>query len=147
MKNHPTFILSIILFSFFLTSCAHKAEPIAYGKDQCDNCKMGISDAKFGAELVSKKGKIFKFDSDECMIHYYIENESTQKDWAMILVADFAKPNTLIDALKATFIQSDKISSPMGENIASVENKAEALKITNDQEIFSWEQMLQRLKR
>jgi len=61
---------------FLLLSCSTGSQPINYGKDNCDFCKMTIMDQKFGTEIVTKKGKIYKFDSDECMRNFYNKNIS-----------------------------------------------------------------------
>ena len=34
-------------------------------------CKMTLVDKKFGAEVVTKKGKVYKFDDLNCMIKFY----------------------------------------------------------------------------
>src|SRR5574337_2109298 len=54
--------LLLILF----TSCNTNPEPFAYGRDICDDCKMPIMDAKFGGEIINKKGRIYKFDDAHC---------------------------------------------------------------------------------
>jgi len=50
-----------------LTACSHEPDPIRYGKDACAHCKMTIMDKRFSAELITAKGKVFKFDAAECM--------------------------------------------------------------------------------
>jgi len=46
-----------LIAGLFLTSCTPKPEKIAFGKDNCAECKMPIMDPKFGGEIVTKKGK------------------------------------------------------------------------------------------
>ena len=36
---------------------------------------MKISDGKFGAELITSKGRIYKFDDMHCMISYHKKSE------------------------------------------------------------------------
>ena len=81
------FLLFIIIL---WTSCSTSVRPISYGKDACEHCRMTIMDKKFGAELITKKGKIFVFDSDECLAQYVIKNPEQEKDMAAIWI-------TLID--------------------------------------------------
>ena len=50
-------IIPVVLVGF-LTGCSTEPLPIRYGQDNCDFCKMTISDHRFGAEIVTKKGKI-----------------------------------------------------------------------------------------
>ena len=44
------------LMSF--TSCSAGPEPIRYGQDNCHHCKMTLTDKRFGAEIVTQKGKV-----------------------------------------------------------------------------------------
>ncbi len=60
------FIFSIL--SFLLVSCKVEESPINYGKDACKYCKMKIVDQQHAAEIVTKKGKPFKYDAIECMV-------------------------------------------------------------------------------
>ena len=56
-------ILSYFFFFTLLISCGKKeAEPIKLNSDGCEFCKMKISDGKFGAEIITAKGRIYKFD-------------------------------------------------------------------------------------
>jgi len=107
-----------------LGSCNIEPEPINYNYDECAFCKMKISDIRFGAEMVTSKGKIHKYDSAECLVRTYIENE--KKDYAFIIVTDYSQPHNLIDASTATFLISEKQPSPMGGNLSAYENKEHA---------------------
>ena len=50
---------------FLAVSCSPEAQPINYGSDQCDFCRMTIVDKAHAAEVVTKKGRAYKFDSGE----------------------------------------------------------------------------------
>ena len=68
IKHH---LIAFILTGALAASCGRKKpEPIAYGKDSCSECKMTIIDPKFGGEIISKKGKIFKFDDTHCLAKF-----------------------------------------------------------------------------
>ena len=55
-------------FLVMIGACAQaQPEPIALGKDACDQCRMTISDARFGGEAITTKGRILRFDSVECL--------------------------------------------------------------------------------
>lgn len=113
-----------MLFLFFLTSCASdKPEPIKLNKDNCDFCKMTISNGQFGAELKTKKGRTYKFDDISCMVKYTKEN--TDKEIVSYFIHDYVGVNTLIDARNAYFIKSEEIESPMGGNIAAFKKKSD----------------------
>ncbi len=122
----PFKIISIVIFAVFVSlySCAQDAKPIAYNSDNCALCKMQISDARFGAELISDKGKIFTFDSAECMFRYLKKNKETS--FSKILVTDYNQPNQLIDATHALFLISENLPSPMGADLSAYGTTKEA---------------------
>jgi copper chaperone NosL len=107
--------LCTILFS----SCSTEPVPIRIGKDNCEFCKMTISDNRFGAEIVTKKSKTYKFDDQHCIITFLKEGKVTPEDIAGVYFVDFSDPNNLIDAKKAFFLQSPDLKSPMNGNIAA----------------------------
>ncbi|HRI80568.1 MAG TPA: nitrous oxide reductase, partial [Cyclobacteriaceae bacterium] len=63
-------VIFVVLF-LFMAACSTEPEPLQYGKDTCHTCKMTLMDNKFGAEIVTDKGKIYKFDDMSCFLNYY----------------------------------------------------------------------------
>jgi copper chaperone NosL len=102
---------------------------------------MTIMDEKFGAELMNEKGKTFKFDSDECMLHYLKENKALT--FASYLVVNYHQPKELTDATKAFFVHGGDVESPMGGQLASFKNKTEAEKFKEEKkgELLTWPQL------
>lgn len=110
------------LFLMFLgTSCSVNPEPIAYGKDNCHQCKMTIMDRKFGAEVVTTKGKIYKFDDVNCMVNFLNAGTLTDRDVQFKLVVDYSQPEKLIASGEAFYIRSPEVKSPMGSQVAAFE--------------------------
>lgn len=120
----------LLLFIATLAGCSHKAEPINFGKDNCAECKMTIMDPRFGAEIVTKKGKIYKFDDTHCVAVFMerraVEMSSIHKTYFV----DFNKSSEFIKVDQAEFVVSSKLKSPMGGNAAAFRNKAEAEKLS-----------------
>lgn len=115
-----------VIMCIMAFGCTTEADSIRYGEDACQHCKMTIVDQKFSAVYVTQKGKTYKFDDVACMLHYQHENKVADSDMAQILVADFQKPGSLIDARTATFRKSDELHSPMNGNIAAFRGTSEA---------------------
>ncbi len=130
MKNLINKVLFTLL-SITVISCSTDPEPIRYGEDACHFCDMTIVSKAHSAQAVSTKGKQFKYDAIECMVHDINKN---QIEMALLQVADFSNPGTMINIQRAGFIVHDSINSPMGENLAAVEMKA-----FND--LYTWEQL------
>ena len=115
MKIYIQFFLLLVVFF----SCEVKPEPIRFGKDACHHCKMTLMDPKFGAELVTKKGRIFIFDDVNCLSDYLKESTLEDVQIAHLLIIDFDQPETLIEAKSAFYIQAEEIKSPMASRIAA----------------------------
>lgn len=109
----------ITLTIVMLASCTHAPEPINYGKDACDHCRMTIMDPKFGAELVTSKGKVYKYDDVNCMVMHDKELPEGISGATHVLIADLARPATLIPVQSAFFLRSDEVRSPMGSRVAA----------------------------
>ena len=139
MKVTITLILTLLFIS-----CEVKPEKTIYGQDACFYCKMNIVEKNYAAQMVTKKGKQFKYDATECLL-----NDLRQKDAekvALFLVTDFYTPEKLVDATKATFLISDSIQSPMGANLATFEEKNRAIllaKENNNGTLYSWNEIQQ----
>lgn len=131
--------ITIIIMIFVLLSCGMEPEPINYGKDLCAHCNMKIMDKRYGAEYINSKGKIFKFDSGECLIDYTAQNNVKDNE-GINLVTDFSNPGTLIKANDATFIISQKLPSPMGAFLTAFSNMLSAQAKINETggEIYNW---------
>lgn len=100
--------------------------PIDYGSDQCTHCKMTISDRKFGAEIISVKGKTYKFDSPECMIGSYTQESAESKsNVASLWVTNYNNPGELINAKYAYYLQNREFRTPMGLNAAAFKTSAD----------------------
>lgn len=111
--------LVLILIVFLLAACNTEPVPIEFGNDMCYTCKMTLMDSKFGAEIVTKKGKVYKFDDVNCMLGFYHSDFEEQSNAKHILVINFAKPTEFIDATNAWYLKSDSIRSPMASGIAA----------------------------
>ncbi len=114
--------ISILLLN--LASCSTEPEPLNYGMDVCHFCKMTLVDKKFGAELVTDKGKVFKFDDLNCFLNFYNSDYEETNHFSHVLVVDYSIPGKLIPAKDAFYLKSADIRSPMDGQVAAFERKA-----------------------
>ncbi|MEX2597967.1 MAG: nitrous oxide reductase accessory protein NosL [Salibacteraceae bacterium] len=126
-----------LLFTVVLGACSQSTKPIEYGKDNCHYCQMKIMDPKFGTEAVTKKGRVYKFDSSECLLRYL--NDSDQEH-SHIVVTDFASPKTFVGADSAWFLVSKNMPSPMGGFLNAFSDKGTAEKFKNEKggDLHDW---------
>lgn len=76
-------------------------------------------DPKYGAELVTDKGKIYIFDDLNCMMHYLESEEGEKQTYKHVLVTDYLNPGTLLDANYAFFLKSDHFKTPMASQVVA----------------------------
>lgn len=118
----------LLLLCGLLAACSHSPEPISYGKESCAHCKMTIMDKRFAAEVLTAKGKVYKFDAAECMAGFLKENPEIAADPnSTFLVNDFSNPGNFGDARQAWFLRDSTFSSPMGANLAAFQTRQSAL--------------------
>lgn len=102
-----------------LAACASAGpRPIAYGRDQCANCRMVVSDPRYAAELVTAKGRTLVFDSVECLATYLIR-ETRDAAGGSPWVATHDAPATLVPAERALFRRVTGPGSPMGKGLTA----------------------------
>ena len=140
-------IIQLLLVSLLFAACNVSPQPINYGTDACHFCDMTIVDRQHASQLVTAKGKAYKFDAIECMVHSS-QDEFKDTEIAHYLAADFQQPGELIDAKNALYLVSEQLQSPMGANLSAflttdAVQKAQE-KFTG--EIYTWKEIQDHLK-
>lgn len=116
---------ALLFIILMIPSCSSGPEPIQYGKDSCHFCKMTLMDKRFGAEIVTQKGKIYKFDDLNCLMFFLKSDVLPLDHIAQILSVDFEKPESLVDVKQAFFLQSPALKSPMRGDVATFSTQSE----------------------
>lgn len=143
----PKTVIVLGLLLSLLAGCQVKPEPIAYGSDACHFCRMTIVDRQHGAEMVTRKGKVFKFDAVECLLNHL--NDVDDQSVLLYLVNTYAQPGKLKDATGVTYLVSEGIPSPMGEFLTAFENETDAMDVVekNGGALYSWKEIRKRFKK
>ncbi|MDO5974724.1 nitrous oxide reductase accessory protein NosL [Flavivirga jejuensis] len=141
LRYYSTITLLLLFFS-----CNVKPQAIDYGNDSCHFCKMTIVDKVHAAEIVTKKGKTYKFDATECMINFIKEFDTSKIQ--LYLSNNYKEPEVLIDATQATFLISKNIPSPMGAFLSAFKSQEDAKKTQEEKGgiLYNWEALLAHLK-
>lgn len=134
-------IASVLLL--LLAACgAHGPEPIVLGADGCDFCRMTISDARFGGEAVTRKGRVHKFDSIECLAGW--ARTAPAGSVRALYVIDTQHPGTFVLAASAGFIKGGFMNSPMGRSLVGFANPklAEEQRTMLGGTVLTWAEVL-----
>lgn len=134
----------LFLLPALLNSCQPKPDAIVTGKDTCYFCKMGITDAKYAGEILTKKGKVYKFDDAHCLLAFTKANTVEYTEVKDIYLADFAPNHTLINVNAAFLLQSDSISGPMNGHVIAFKNSDSLKKmaIVFKGKTISWNELI-----
>jgi len=111
-------VLFLLATAAAFSSCQHDPSPLRLGQDHCDFCMMTVSDSRFGAEIITKKGRIYKFDDIHCLCGSMQANHPPKTDISAIYLVDFEKGGWL-KAQQSALLESETFRTPMGGNIAA----------------------------
>lgn len=110
-----------------LVSCKQEFEPVDYGHDACMHCRMTIIDKRFAAEILTSKGRAYKFDDMGCLLKYMSENNLQNSD-SRIFIANYNNPSaSFLDAYTAFYIHNEALKTPMNGNYAAFSNEKDAI--------------------
>lgn len=113
-------VTALVIVAGLLAGCSEpKPVTVVIGQDVGAFCGMVISDPRYATQIVTKTGKVYKFDSIECMVAFRIEGTVAEDDIHSAWVSDYANPGTWLRADEARYLQSALLRSPMGLNLSA----------------------------
>lgn len=121
--NIPAPALLALFIPLFSSSCKAGPQPLVMGKDNCNFCKMTISDNRFGGEIITQKGKIYKFDDAQCVLSFLKSGQLDQTQVREIYFTDFTNGHSLVKSDQAFFLKSEKLKAPMGGDLTTFSSK------------------------
>lgn len=147
MRNiKMNFMLIAGFLALALASCNSGPKPIKLGEEPCAFCKMTISDNRFGAEIITKKGRIYKFDDTHCVLGFMKSNTINNEDIEHTYLINFEEPHNFIAAQKAFLLKNSELHSPMGGNVAAFDDKAKMdeanVNIKGQGTVVTWDEMV-----
>lgn len=123
-KRTSTFQLLIgICMMSILSACSTEVKEIQLGRDNCQFCKMQISDPKFATAILTEQGKTFTFDDLKCLVSFKKENKELQiKE---VYAIPFVGEQQLLPIKQLFILESPKIKGPMGGHWASFKTESD----------------------
>ncbi len=136
-------VATLLIGTTMLASCAGSGPRLlVLGSDECAQCRMMITDARFGGEVITRTGKVQVFDAVECLAAYVASADPAliRSVW----VSNFAHPGEWIEASTARFIIGASIGSPMGRSLLALDAgvPAEAAQRRYGGRLIGWSEML-----
>jgi copper chaperone NosL len=90
---------------------------------------MTLIDKKAGGEIVTAKGKIFRFDDTRCIVEY-LQSGAIKKDIeAKVYLVDYSGDGSFIPSEKAYLLKSEALHTPMGGNVVAFRDDASRQKV------------------
>jgi len=116
-----------VLVSIVTSGCSAPA-PVSfhYDSDACDHCRMTISQPAFAAQIVTRTGKVFRFDDPACLAAFTASDRIPARDVHSIWANDYAHPDVRVQVDDAVFVVSDGIRAPMNGQIAVFASRDDA---------------------
>jgi copper chaperone NosL len=100
---------------------------------------MSIVDRQYGAELVTDKGRVMKYDAAECMAGQLAGEEIAYRE---LYAVAYDQPGKLLPVDSLTFVIDSRFRSPMGADLAAF-TKSEGT--PHDIAGLNWAEVMQKL--
>ena len=98
----------------------------------------------FGAQLITKKGKVYKFDDLHCLVNFYNQGPVKKEDIHKIVSIDYNNEKSFLDVTSSWFVKGNQLKSPMNSNTASFSTQqvAQEKAIQTNGQIIKWDDLL-----
>jgi copper chaperone NosL len=118
-------VLSLMLA---LIAGCHQPAPgrIQYGFDACDHCRMTIVDPTFAAQLVTQRGRTYRFDDPGCLVAFVSSGRVADREIHSAWVNDHENSGSVMNVRDVFFVTSDRIKGPMNGHLAAFATRASA---------------------
>lgn len=118
--------------------------PLHWNEDGCAHCHMTLADRRYGAEIITTKGRALPFDDAGCAAEQLATRELGLDEVSSVWVIDYTHPGALIPATGATFVRSKEFKTPMGSGVIATSDRATADSLAQafHGEVLSWPDLL-----
>lgn len=103
-----------------LAACATAGPvPLQWGVASCSHCHMTLADRRYGAEIVTVRGRAYPYDDAGCAAEAIATGEVAAAEVGGVWVVDYTDADRLLPADSATFVRSATFRTPMGSGLAA----------------------------
>jgi copper chaperone NosL len=131
--------------ALLITACAASGPvPLRWGEESCRHCHMTLADRRFGAEIVTTRGRDLSFDDAGCAAEHLAQGETPAAEVSSVWVIDYAHPDSLIAAATAFYVRSPAFHTPMGSGVVAVGDSLGALTLAHEARgtLLGWNDLL-----
>jgi copper chaperone NosL len=123
-KRRPAMAAAALSMAASAACAGGGPRPFKLNEDSCDFCRMSIVDARYGGQAVTTTGRVYTFDSIECLAGF--ARRVPSGTIRSLYVVDLQHPGTFVHVEQAGFLKDVMITSPMGKSIAGFISPAAA---------------------
>jgi len=136
-------VLTIFFMTLLISSCSATPVPIKPGTYNCQFCKMTISDVRYGAEIITTKGKPYKFDDPQCAMSFLKAHPDISQSLKEIYFSNFSGTHSLIPSASAFVLKSENLRAPMGGMYSVFSSMEELNKVKQEYpgSVMNWSEM------
>ena len=104
---------------------------------------MTVSDARFGCQLATTKGRAYNFDDVQCMVAFVKAGNVAQEEVATYYLPDYTNADKLLPSDGLFLLKSESLKSPMRGDVAAFATREELAKVqeTHGGEELTWEDL------
>lgn len=120
---------TLLALAALSVACAAGPEPIRWGTDTCEQCRMVLDDRRFGVEVVDG-GRTYKFDGLDELVKYRHDHGAH----GAVYVTD-AATGALVPLETATLVASLQLVGPMGGHVVALASRDAAEAYVREQHL------------
>lgn len=148
MRGAPVLVTSLAL-GLGLVACGVSGPvPLKWGEESCRHCHMTLADRRFGAEIVTTRGRALAYDDAGCAAEAIADAEMPAGEVGTVWVVDYLHPDHLLPADSSVFVRSRVFLTPMGSGVVAVTDSAAArgLAAERDGAVLRWAEVVDAAK-
>ncbi|MCC6242860.1 MAG: nitrous oxide reductase accessory protein NosL [Gemmatimonadaceae bacterium] len=135
--------ISGVLLALSAVACSSGPRALVVGEDACRYCRMTIDDVRFGAMVITAKGRVETFDAVECLASF-VSSLPPDSPPRSIWVANYEMPSEWLAASSAHYLHESTLRSPMGRELAAFDatTRPESLRAQYGGQMMTWDEVL-----
>lgn len=117
--------------------------PLAWNEATCTHCHMTLADQRFGAEIITTRGRALPFDDAGCAAKHLVTGETPANEVSSVWVIDYTRPDSLLAADSAVYVRSADFHTPMGSGVVAAPDSAAARQLATEHQgtVLTWREV------